>query len=64
MHCQSTCTDVPLALRLQVFLYGCENPTVLLLYQDPKEMRHLKAYEARARPPARSRAFSQIRLPW
>ncbi|KAJ1492462.1 hypothetical protein T484DRAFT_1771123 [Baffinella frigidus] len=27
------------------FLHGCENPTILLLYQDPKEMRHLKTYE-------------------
>ena len=27
------------------FLYGCAVPTILLLYQDPKEMRHLKTYE-------------------
>mmetsp|Transcript_28073 Transcript_28073/g.43830 ORF Transcript_28073/g.43830 Transcript_28073/m.43830 type:complete len:992 (-) Transcript_28073:1819-4794(-) len=27
------------------FLYGCAVPTILILYQDPKEMRHLKTYE-------------------
>ena len=27
------------------FLYGCTVPTILVLYQDPKEMRHLKTYE-------------------
>jgi len=27
------------------FLYGCEQPTILLLFQDPKDMRHLKTYE-------------------
>lgn len=27
------------------FLYGCEKPTIAVLYQDPKEARHLKTYE-------------------
>ena len=27
------------------FLHGFANPTIVLLYQDPKEMRHVKTYE-------------------
>jgi len=27
------------------FLYGCEKPTIAVLYQDPKEARHVKTYE-------------------
>mmetsp|Transcript_63382 Transcript_63382/g.200458 ORF Transcript_63382/g.200458 Transcript_63382/m.200458 type:complete len:1099 (-) Transcript_63382:192-3488(-) len=28
-----------------VFLYGCQRPTVAVLYQDTKEARHIKTYE-------------------
>ena len=27
------------------FLHGFQNPTIVILYQDPKEMRHVKTYE-------------------
>ena len=27
------------------FLYGFQNPTIVILFQDPKEMRHVKTYE-------------------
>lgn len=27
------------------FLYGCERPTIAVLYQDTKEARHVKTYE-------------------
>lgn len=27
------------------FLYGCNRPTICVLYQDQKEARHIKTYE-------------------
>ena len=41
------------------FLHGCAAPTILLLYQDSKEMRHLKTYEVTVYSPPSSVCLSQ-----
>jgi len=33
------------AIMSMVFLHGCQRPTLAVLYQDKKEVRHVKTYE-------------------
>lgn len=40
--------DLPIdevTIMSMVFLHGCQRPTLALLYQDKKEVRHVKTYE-------------------
>ncbi|KAI9079024.1 hypothetical protein K1719_039024 [Acacia pycnantha] len=42
--CQNLCLEELQVLDIK-FLYGCPKPTIVVLYQDNKDARHVKTYE-------------------